>query len=151
MELNYMKYDYMNFMVDEDKQNHNGVYLMSNGESLYIGKAFRENGLKQRYGSYVHNKANEDITCKGDELFQSDNSSAMYELYTTKEQFEDKGKSFEDYMIQMYNLIHPDNPLINKDLPKRLITVWDLEPYFNADHEINVPLLYQLGLMEKVK
>ena len=146
-----MKHDYLNFMVDEDKQNNNGVYLMSNGEDNYFGKAFRENGLKQRYGSYVHNKAYGEVVCKGDVLFQQDSSSAMYELYTTQEQFEDKGKAIEEYFIQMYNHIHSDKPLINVDVPKRLITIWDIEPYFKADHELNVPLLYQLGLMIKVK
>ena len=145
------KHDYMNFMIDEDKQYHNGIYLMSNGESLYIGKAFRENGLKQRYGSYVHNKGAEEVICKGDVLFQSDNSTAMYDLYTTTKQFEDKGKGIEDYLIQMYNIIHKDKPLINKDLPKQLITIWDLEPYFKSECELNVQLLCQLGLMERVQ
>ena len=74
----------MNFMVDEEKEHQNGVYLMSDGEDNYIGKAHRDRGFKQRYGSYVHNKANGKSDCNGDKLFQEEESSAMYELYSTK-------------------------------------------------------------------
>lgn len=148
-----MKYEYMNFMVDDEKKHDNGVYLMSDGESNYIGKAHRDRGFKQRYGSYVHNKEYDKKDCSGDKLFQSEESTAMYELYSTKCRFEDECEELESYFIKMYNNVHPDKKLINEKVSKKLKTVFDkeVEQYFNVEHEVNVPLLMDLDLMEQIQ
>ena len=58
----------------------------------------------------------------------------------------------EGYFIQMYNNIH-DKKLLNKDVPKKVKTLFDkeVEQYFTEDHELNVQLLYDLGLMEQIQ
>lgn len=146
---NTPKYDYSKFMIPEGIERKNGVYLLTDGEYYYVGKAYRDYGFKQRYGTYLHNEAYSVVKCAGDEFMQSNPNVEMHWLYWCEKDEIDKCKSIEDYFIKMFRIIHGDK-LLNKDVAASKKDIFNAAgEYFRIDHRVNVELMLELKLMER--
>ena len=140
------KYDYSKFMIPEGIEHKNGVYLLTDGEYYYVGKAYRDYGFKQRYGTYLHNEAYAVVKCAGDEFLQSNSNVEMHWLYWCEKDEIDKCKSIEDYFIKAFRIIHGDK-LLNKDVASSKGDIFETAyEYFKIDHKINLKLLLELDL-----
>ncbi|MBC9704296.1 MAG: hypothetical protein H9W81_04615 [Enterococcus sp.] len=146
---NKPRYDYSKFMIPEELKYKNGVYILTDGEYYYIGKADdKDYGFRQRYGKYLHNQAYGKQSVAGDKFIQSGKDVKMHWLYYCDREDVQTVKPVEDYLLKAYRIIHGDK-VLNKDVKaSRMIAFDDVKHYFMGNkHKGNVMLMVEHGVM----
>lgn len=148
---NKPKYDYSRFVIPTEIEHKDGIYVLTDDEYYYIGKAYRgnDNGFRQRYGDYVSNEGRGEIDCAGDEFFQLNKNVKMHWLFWSDKDRIDKCRKIEDFLIKQYRIIHGDK-LLNKDVKgSKFVVFEDVKSYFKLEHQVNIPLMLEHGIMKR--
>lgn len=155
--MNTRKHDYSRFIVPPHLATKNGVYVLTDGDRYYVGKADNKRGFVQRYGSYISKevRSNEDRLCKnerinsGDEFFASNSNVKMYWLYYCDNEDFDTVQDVESYFMKVYRILYPNKLVNERTKDSYEVTYSSVQDYFSRDveYKVNVPIMLEHGLL----